>query len=151
MWWRCVHLNRFIVVTRIDVVVQADGIARALIELRFSQLVANIRVLFLVLQKLRQLKIYFRSALIFKPRALSSLQSFKERFCGETRGQDLLELGLVCFIYHHSELEQLLAVWLQPSTSRSMASSSRSHRLRPNQQNFYSASFETFLDASACD
>lgn len=105
MWWRGIHLNGFIVVTSIDVVVQADGIARALIELCFPQLVANIRVFFLILQKLRQLKIYLRSALIFKARPLSSLQPFKKRFCEESRGQDMLELDLICFIYHHSELE----------------------------------------------
>lgn len=81
---RCVHLDWFIIAARVDVVVQADGVGRTFIEFRFSQLVADVRVLFFIFEKLGKLKIDFSSSLIFQTRPLSSFKSFKKRFCGES-------------------------------------------------------------------
>lgn len=83
MRWRCVHLIRIAVVVRIDVVVQADRVRRTLVELRLSQLVADICVFLFIFQKLGQLKVDFSAALIFETRPLSTLESFQERFCND--------------------------------------------------------------------
>lgn len=64
---RTVHFDRFfVVIIRVDVIVQADRVCGTFIELNLSQLVADMRVFFLVLEKFRQLKIDFSSTLIFK-------------------------------------------------------------------------------------